>query len=93
MEGFLTFIIILFLFFWLVARFGPLLLAWWIKKKVGKFAKENRMYSQGDENYREGETIINNSNTSQNKVVDRNVGEYVDYEETKEETKEKDKEA
>ncbi|MFA5849607.1 MAG: hypothetical protein WC833_06970 [Bacteroidales bacterium] len=89
MEGFLTFIIILFLFFWLIARFGPLLLAWWIKKKVGKFTQENRMYPQGEENYREGETILKNSNSSQNKVVDRNIGEYVDYEETKEETKEK----
>lgn len=84
MEGFLTFIIILFLFFWLIVRFGPLLLAWWIKKKIGSFTQENSMNPQGEKNYREGETIVNNSETSQNKVVDRSVGEYVDYEETKE---------
>lgn len=86
MEAFLTFIIVLFLFFWLIARFGPLLLGWWIKKKVSRFAEQNRRYTEKEENYKEGETIINNS-TSQNKVVDKNVGEYVDYEETKDEGK------
>lgn len=86
MEGFLTFILIVFLFFWLVARFGPLLLAWWIKRKVSKFAGQGRGFSAENEKYKEGETIINTP-THQNKVVDKNVGEYVDYEEAKDDTK------
>lgn len=91
MGAFLTFIVILFLFFWLTARFGPLLLAWWIKRKVSKFAEESRGYSAGDEKFKEGETIINNGSRPQSKVVDKNVGEYIDYEETKEETKDEAK--
>ena len=92
MEAFFTFIIILVLFFWLVARFGPLLLGWWIKRKFGKFAGEDKRYSAPEESYKEGETIINSNTGSQNKVVDKNVGEYVDFEETKEDKKDNPKE-
>ncbi|MEN6619066.1 MAG: hypothetical protein ABFC28_06165 [Rikenellaceae bacterium] len=90
MGAFFTFIFILILVFWLVARFGPLLLGWWIKRKVNKFAGQGKGYSAGDERYREGETIVN-STKLQEKVVDKNVGEYVDFEETKEDTKDQTK--
>lgn len=84
MEAFLTFIVFLFLFFWLVGRFGPLLLAWWIKRKVNKFAGQGRGFSAEEGDYKEGETFVKN-NKSQTKIVDKNIGEYVDYEETKDE--------
>ena len=91
MEAFFTFIIIIILFFWVVARFGPLLLGWWIKRKFGKIAGEEKSYTSNGENYKEGETIINSNTSNQNKVVDKNIGEYVDFEETKEDKKEKSK--
>lgn len=91
MEAFLTFIVILFLVFWLISRFGPLIFAWWIKRTFGKFAGDNRGYTSDDDKYKEGETIINNNSRAQNKVVDKNVGEYIDFQETKEDKKEEPK--
>jgi hypothetical protein len=87
MGGFFTFVIILFLLFWLIGRFGPILLAWWIKRNIGKFSG-NRGNYPANENYKEGETIINNNIRKESKIVDKNIGEYVEFEETKEETKE-----
>jgi hypothetical protein len=89
MEAFLTFILFLFLFFWLVTRFGPILLAWWLKRKFGGYAGDKRGYYEDENKYKEGDTIIDNISKPQNKVVDKNMGEYVDFEETKEDNKEK----
>ena len=45
MELFLTIIFCIILFFWLLGRFGPLLLAWWLKRRIEKMAgtKDNFM--------------------------------------------------
>jgi len=92
MEAFLTFILFLFLFFWLVTRFGPILLAWWLKRKFGSFNGNGRGFPADENKYKEGDTIIDNISKPQNKVVDKNMGEYVDFEETEEDKKDKSKE-
>ncbi|MHC1689433.1 MAG: hypothetical protein AB9833_01195 [Bacteroidales bacterium] len=84
MEGFITFIAVTVIIFWLIARLGPLLLRWWIKKKFGKFMDPNQSgFSDSNTIREEGETIIS-GNKPREKVVDDSVGEYVDYEESKE---------
>ena len=91
MEAFLTFILFLFLFFWLITRFGPLLLAWWLKRRFGSFSGNSSGYSAEENKYKEGDTIIDNISKPQNKVVDKNMGEYVDFQETNEDNKDKSK--
>ena len=84
MEGFITFIVVTVVLFWIAGRLGPLLLRWWIRKKFGGFMNPNQSgYSSHEEIRREGETIISETHTRE-KVVDDSVGEYVDYEESKE---------
>ena len=74
MAMFLTVILIWVLLFWLVVRVFPLLLGLLFKRKVDKFNNLNN---------------FNNRPTSpdeqqpKNKIVDKNVGEYVDFVETK----------
>ena len=92
MEAFLTFILVLFLFFWLVTRFGPMLLAWWLKRRFGSFNGDGRGFSSDENKYKEGDTIIDNISKPQNKVVDKDMGEYVDFEEEKEDKKDNPKE-
>ena len=83
MEGFITFIAITVIVFWLIARLGPLLFRWWIKKNLGKFMNPNQTeFSDFNTTRKEGETIISD-NKPKEKVVDDSVGEYVDYEESK----------
>ena len=84
MEGFVTFIVVTVIIFWLIARLGLLLLRWWIKKKFGQFMGPNQSgFSDSNTIRKEGETIISD-NKPREKVVDNSVGEYVDYEESKE---------
>jgi len=73
METFLTIIFIMVLFFWIAGRVLPLLLGLWIKRKVGKFNDLNNTPSPED------------VQQPKSKIVDKNVGEYVDFVETKDE--------
>lgn len=73
MEMFLTVILILVLLFWLAGRVFPLLLGLWIKRKVNKFNNLNNRPSSSDEQQ------------PKNKIVDKSIGEYVDFVETKDE--------
>lgn len=82
MEGFLTFILVFILIVWLIGRFFPLLLAWWIKHKFGKITRDNRYSKQRESSYKEGDVIVE-VEKKEKKIVDSNVGEYIDYEETK----------
>lgn len=83
MEGFLTFVLVFILIIWLIGRFFPLLLAWWIKRKFGKISREQQRYSRQQEpQYKEGDVIVE-IEREEKKIVDNNVGEYIDYEETK----------
>lgn len=82
MEGFLTFILFFILIFWLIGRFFPLLLAWWIKRKFRKINRDNRYSTQRESSYKEGDVIVE-VEKKEKKIVDSNVGEYIDYQETK----------
>ncbi len=84
MEAFLTILIGIFIFFWLLSRFGPLLLVKWLQKKAGKFSEEqNSAFRRNGEPYREGETVVS-SPADKEKIVGKNVGEYVEYTESEE---------
>ena len=76
MEMFLTVVLILVILFWLAGRVFPLLLGLWIKRKVEKFNNLN--------NYNNQPTSSEEQQTK-NKIVDKSVGEYVDFVETKDE--------
>ncbi|MDP3453746.1 MAG: hypothetical protein Q8R90_12425 [Bacteroidales bacterium] len=82
MEAFFTFVLLLILFFWLLGRFAPLLLAWWIRRRFKGMVNENQNYSKRGEEFREGDVIVE-VEREEKKVVDNSVGEYVDFEETK----------
>ncbi|MFA6770205.1 MAG: hypothetical protein WCR71_03435 [Bacteroidales bacterium] len=83
MEGFLTFVLVFILIVWLIGRFFPLLLAWWIRRKFGKINRDQKRYSkQQQSRYKEGDVIVE-IEREEKKIVDNNVGEYIDYEETK----------
>jgi hypothetical protein len=72
MGTLLTIFLFIILFFWIVGRVLPLLLGWWVKRKLGKFG--NQQENSGFSNVKQ----------RKNKIIDKNVGEYVDFEETKE---------
>jgi hypothetical protein len=84
MEGFLTFILVVVLLVWLMARFFPLILAWWVKRKIERMNDDMNGYSRSKRRdaHKEGDVIIDVDNKDK-KIVDDSVGEYVDYEETK----------
>jgi hypothetical protein len=81
MELFLTIILGIFLFFWVLSKILPFLLTRWVKKKFGAFGAGNN-FNYEQERGREGDVHIDHVG-KQEKVVDKNVGEYVDFEEEK----------
>lgn len=97
MEGFITFLLFFALFMWLMKRLFPLLLAWFIKRKIKQgggngfagprgFGFWSTGFGQqpdgGGKEYRkeEGKVVITDI-PKQEKVIDKEVGEYVDFEE------------
>ncbi len=79
MEGFFTFVLFFILIVWLLGRMAPFLLTWWVRRKIRKMGKSD-IYD--DKGYKEGNVTID-VERGEKKIVDNNVGEYVDYEETK----------
>ncbi len=83
MEGFLTFVLVFALIIWLIGRFFPILLALFVKRKLAKMSNEHQRYAkQQQPRYKEGDVIVE-IEKEEKKIVDNNVGEYIDYEETK----------
>lgn len=92
MEGFITFLFFLVLFMWAMGKLFPLLLAWFIKRKMKKgemngfWSYMGQQQNPSDESYgaqqkkQEGKVIISDI-PRQEKVIDKEVGEYVDFEE------------
>ncbi len=91
MEGFITFLFFFVLFMWAMGKLFPLLLAWFIKRKMKKGGMNWFWSNMGQQNYRdesyaaqqkkqEGKVIISDI-PKQEKVIDKEVGEYVDFEE------------
>lgn len=96
MEGFLTFILLSVLIFYLLGMVGRWALLHWVRKKQREFENGNgstysRTYSWGSARARdresggrsarpEGEVSIQQTHASEKKV-NKNIGDYVEYEE------------
>ena len=57
----------------------PRILLWWLGRKMSKMGEES---FRTNDNYNEGDVIINQKR--EEKIMDDTIGEYVDFEETKE---------
>ncbi len=79
MEGFITFLLFFFLFMWLMKRLFPLILAWFIKKKLKQAGQD--AYSGTNEHKKEEGKVVITDIPKQEKVIDKEIGEYVDFEE------------
>ena len=99
MEGFITFLLFFFLFMWLMKWLFPILLAWFIKRRIqkggfngGAFGSNGfgGFWSTGfggpqqqepqQKKKEEGKVIISDM-PKKEKVIDKEIGEYVDFEE------------
>ena len=80
MEAILTALLFFFLFIWLSGRLMPRLLAWYLKRKMGIDHKGGAERSRGWRKDNEGEIEIKYSEPRE-KVIDKNIGEYIDFEE------------
>lgn len=103
MEGFITFLFFFVLFIWAMGKVFPLLLAWFVRRRMKKSGMDgfagfggpggfagfwSNMGQQGSagsghasqEKKQEGKVIISDI-PKQEKVIDKEVGEYVDFEE------------
>ncbi len=94
MEFILTFILILLLVGWVFKRVFPLLLMWYIQRRArqgggstyfgGNFNGWSNTQERSTKDQRkEGEVTVEKKSSPKEKVIDRSVGEYVDYEEEK----------
>ena len=96
MEGFITFLLCFVLFVWVMKRIFPLLLAWIIKRQIKKGGPGGfGFWSTGfggpqnggewsrqhtEQKKEEGKVVITDI-PKQEKVIDKEIGEYVDFEE------------
>ena len=78
---FITILLILFLIVWLLGRFLPRILVWALNRRMRKIERENG-YAQANSNYKEGEVTVQQKR--EEKIMDDTIGEYIDFEETKE---------
>ena len=92
---FLIFIFWCFVIFYVVRLVGRLLLGAWIERRMKEFtrqqqteAKRSRAGKRARSAKREGEITVQNIEHKE-RQVNRSVGEYVDYEEIKDEAGEK----
>lgn len=79
MELFLTIIFFILLFFWVLSKLLPYLLTRWVKNKFGAFSG-GASFNNSQESGKEGDVFIDHLE-KQEKVVDKNIGEYIDFEE------------
>jgi hypothetical protein len=82
MEMFLTIIIIFVLFVWLMGKFFPLILQWYVKRKIKKMGGANYGYGVDPKQAKkkEGEVTVTGAQNKE-KVIKDDVGEYIDFEE------------
>ena len=84
--GFFRTILIVILVYYVLKWLGRILFPLMFQKAVKNFekkAREQQGYSDPVSNVKEGETVIDRQ-PSQNKESNKNVGEYVDFEEVEE---------
>jgi len=79
MDVFITTILVIFLVIWLLGRFLPRMLVWALNRKVKKMGRN--MNTQRGDGYSEGNVIV--EQRREEKIVDGTIGEYVDFEESK----------
>ncbi len=75
MEFLLTIIVVFFLLGWVLRRLLPWLLLWWVNKKMGVKPEPKKKTKEGE--------VFVSKNVKQEKIVNEDEGEYVDYEEIK----------
>lgn len=88
---FLTVIFFIFVGFWLLGLIGRLVLPWWIGKKQREFQQHfgggagSGGYRQGQQQQRkeEGEVTISSKTAQNEHHVNRDIGDYVEYEDMK----------
>ena len=78
----MTIILVIFLVVWLLWRFLPRILVWALNRQVKKMGGNMGGYAHGEDDYSEGNVIV--EQRREEKIVDDTIGEYVDFEETKE---------
>jgi predicted Holliday junction resolvase-like endonuclease len=90
---FITFVLIYLAFRVITMYLVPMLVRWYIRRFQRKFYEQNPHLRQEKET-RHGKTrvIIPDDQQKQDKKPSDDIGEYVDYEEIKEDKKKKDKE-
>ncbi|GAB1374651.1 MAG: DUF4834 family protein [Bacteroidales bacterium] len=87
MEGFITFIFTAVLIIFILSRVAPLLLTWWVKKKISNLSGGHDPFMEV--NNKDGRKItevdgtIVSDQVERDKIVDSDVGEYIDFEESK----------
>ncbi len=99
MEGFITFLFFFILFMWVMKKLFPLLLAWFIKRRIEKGGASgggftgpggfgfwstgfgNAGAAQKHEQKKEEGKVVITDIPKKEKVIDKEVGEYVDFEE------------
>ena len=88
MEFILTFLIVIFVFGWLVRRLFPLLLTWYVKRKMqnggasfGGFGTGADYESEVRRSKEQEGRVTVTQVEQREKVIERDMGEYVDFEE------------
>lgn len=99
MEGFITFLFFFILFMWVMKKLFPLLLAWFIKRRIEKGGASGSGFTgpggfgfwstgfgnsgdgQAREHKKEEGKVVITDIPKKEKVIDKEVGEYVDFEE------------
>ena len=85
MEFFLTLIIIFIVVFWLLGKFLPRLLVWYMGRKFGANSTGTRGFTGGRAEEpvgREGDVTVSKIEEKE-KVIEKEMGEYIDFEEEK----------
>lgn len=79
----LTIILIFFILGWVLRRLLPIILVRWVNKKMGNSSSSPRSASRPD-----GDVYVSKDNTNKGeKMVEKDMGEYVDFETIKQEGK------
>jgi len=81
MDVFISIILIGFLVLWVFGRFLPRILVWALNRKMRKMSGDMSGYNRGKEEYSEGNVVV--EQRREEKIVDDTIGEYIDFEETK----------
>jgi len=79
--GFLLTLIVIIILFRVLFRYLPSILLWYTRKRADKMYGNTRKEKRDK---KEGTTFVSRDTSSQKKIVTKDVGEYVDYEQVKE---------